>query len=281
MHDSEDQLNQLVDSVLQSPKYKNVCEELIRHIGARELAARRGTKAAVKATKNKLHQVGGAYLGARIDYARGLDEVRQATASNDDAGLRQVCKRLMRLHASTRERVEILEAFYAATLSQIKPARVILDVACGLNPLAIPWMPLHQDAMYYAYDIYTDMVAFVREFLAIMGVGGYAEARDVIQSPPTQPADLALILKTIPCLEQIDKTAGLYLLEALNADHVLVSFPVSSLSGQSKGMVENYEARFNALVQGKPWVVQRFQFPTELAFLVIKRSEHTRNAERH
>jgi 16S rRNA (guanine(1405)-N(7))-methyltransferase len=59
-------------------------------------------------------------------------------------------------------------------------------------------------------------------------------------SPPTQHADLALILKTLPCLEQLDKTAGQWLLEAVNVDYLLLSFPVYSLGGRDKHMLENY-----------------------------------------
>jgi 16S rRNA (guanine(1405)-N(7))-methyltransferase len=59
-------------------------------------------------------------------------------------------------------------------------------------------------------------------------------------------------------------------LETIRADHLLVSFPVHSLGGRSKGMVENYEVRFRELVQDKPWSIQRFEFATELAFLVTR-----------
>lgn len=279
MSDTESQLEQVVGAVLKSPKYRNVCEDLIRQIGRRELAVRRNTKEAIKATKNKLHQVSSAYLETRMDYARGLGALRQAYASGDSEELRRVCKQIMGWHASTRERIEILGEFYATTLTGIRPIRTVLDVACGLNPLAIPWMPLGRDVAYYAYDIYKDMVAFIQEFLALTGVHGQAQTCDVTQFPPVQKVDLALILKTIPCLEQVDKTAGLRLLETIHADHLLVSFPVHSLGGRSKGMVENYEARFHELVQGKPWAVQRFEFATELAFLVTKRGTHADHAE--
>ena len=48
----------------------------------------------------------------------------------------------MGYHSSTRERLPILEQFYARALADIPPARVVLDLACGLNPLALAWMPL-------------------------------------------------------------------------------------------------------------------------------------------
>lgn len=267
---SEDELSALVDAVLKSPKYRCVCEDLVRHVGGRELAARRNLKEAVKATKNKLHQVGGVYFETSVDYARALDELRSACESRDKERIRHVCQSLMGLHASTKERLGILETFYRTALSDIQPVRVVVDVACGLNPLAIPWMGLDEDVAYYAYDVYTDLVDFVDAFMALAGVRGRAEARDVTQAPPVQRADVAFVLKTLPCIEQVDKSAGLRLLEALNARYLLVSFPAHSLGGRSKGMVQNYGARFLELVQDRPWSVRRFEFATELAFLVDK-----------
>ena len=270
MSGSDERLDGLLRAVLKSVKYKNVCEDLIRHIGERELDVRRNVKEAIKSTKSKLHQVGGAYLTGNVNYARALDKLERAAASQDGDHLRPVCKELMDLHISTRERVAIMEEFYATTLAGIGPVRVVLDLACGLNPLAIPWMGLGEGVEYYACDIYTDMIDFIRESMAILGVRGKAEVRDIIRSVPTQKADLALILKTIPCLEQVEKNVGRQVLEAVNADHVLVSFPVRSLGGRSKGMVENYEARFSELVRGTGWPVRRFEFVSELAFLVTK-----------
>ncbi len=266
----DERLDELVRAVSKSLKYKHVCQDLIRHVGEREISIRRNTKEAIKATKSKLHQVGGAYWAGNLDHVQALDKLRRAAAAGDGDQLRPVCEELMGLHVSTRERVTILEEFYATTLGGIGPVRVVLDLACGLNPLAIPWMGLDEGAEYYACDIYADTMDFIRESMPIFGVRGRAETRDVTRSIPTQKADLALILKTIPCLEQVDKNAGRRLLETVNADHVLLSFPVHSLSGRSKGMLENYEARFYELVRDKVWSIQRFEFVSELAFLISR-----------
>jgi 16S rRNA (guanine(1405)-N(7))-methyltransferase len=272
MNTGDSSIDKLVRHVLRSWKYKHVCKEFVRHIGTKELSIRRNYKEAIKATKKKMHQIGGAYFEARIPYTRAIEELTHVKNGNKD-DFSRVCKELMRLHASTKERIEILEEFYTTTLGAIQPIRVVLDIACGLNPLAIPWMPLDEGATYYAYDIYKDMLEFIQAFMRILGIDGYVEMRDVTQSPPTQKADVALILKTLPCLEQVDKTAGLRLLENVKANHVLVSFPVHSLGGWSKGMVANYEQRFSELIQAKPWTVQRFTFATELVFLIKKNLE--------
>jgi len=266
----ERELDRLVEAVLGSPKYATVAPDFVRAIGAQELAGRRSLKEAVKATKNKLHQIGGAYLSGRLDYAAWLDKLREVHRSGDEAGFRRVCASVMRHHSSTKERLPVLDAFYATALAGLPPIRAVLDVACGLNPLAIPWMGLAADVEYYACDVYCDMVGFLNEFLVLIGVGGRVEVCDLIHVCPTRKVDLALALKTIPCLEQVDKSAGRRLLETLEADHLLVSFPARSLGGRGKGMPVNYENHFRELVAGKNWAIRRFEFATELAFVVSK-----------
>ena len=269
--------DRLVKAVLKSSKYRHVCAPLIRHIGAHELEVRRNLKAAVKATKGKLHQVGGAYFETPIDYERAWRELQESAATDSEA-LRRVCQSLMALHVSTKERLPILETFYTTTLADIGPIHTVLDLACGLNPLAIPWMPLDAPVTYYAYDIYTDMMAFLHKALPLLGVTGQADPRNIMQTDAlsAQKVDLALLLKAIPCLEHVDvgyptdRPIGLRLLEAVNAKYILVSFPVHSIGGIDKGMTETYSARFLASVAGKPWEIQRLEFSTELAFLVQK-----------
>jgi 16S rRNA (guanine(1405)-N(7))-methyltransferase len=265
----ESQLDQLVTAVRASARYRRVNPNVVANIGTRELTKRRSLKEAIKETKNTLHRIGGAYLTPAMDYARWLETLRQAAATGDPLALRHACRAIMSHHASTRERLPILDHFYATTLAPIAPVRSVLDVASGLNPLAIPWMPLAADAAYLACDMYEDMMPFIAAFMALAGVRGRVWAGDVTQSCPTEHVHVAL--KALPCLDQIDKTAGLRLLQMINADHLLVSFPVQSLGAREKGMATNYEARFRATIAGTGWSLTRFAFATELAFLVSKK----------
>ena len=260
-------LDALVEAVRASPKYRTVTADLIRHIAARELSAHGNLKEAIKATKNKLHQVAGAYLDHTPRYDRWLEELR---AGRDAGELRQACARLMARHASTQERLPILDEFYQTVLAGVPPPRRVADLACGLNPLAIPWMGLPADAEYYAWDVYDDMMAFTQAYFEIAGVNGRAEPRDVLGNPPTDPFDMALLLKALPCLEQLDKQAGHKLLEAVNARYLVISFPVHSLGGRAKGMPRYYEDYFLQLIAGRPWTYHRFVFQTELVFMVVK-----------
>lgn len=263
---SEELLEQLTEQVLQGAKYREIAPALVRRIGAQELAKRRSLKEAVKATKNKLHQVGGAYQQTKLNYEKSLALLRETAVSPQN--FRATCHQLMQAHASTRERLPILDEFYETIFAELPPIRTVLDLACGLNPLAYPWLPLPKDVQFTAVDIYSDMLNFIEDFFAIAGVNGRTQQRDIIGNPPTEPYDLILLLKTLPCLEQVDKDAAVNLLDNLNGRYLLISYPAQSLGGRSKGMVANYTRQFEGLVNGRHWQFQRFEFATELAFLV-------------
>lgn len=266
----QDQLNELIESILETSKYRNVNRDFISRIGAQELGKHPKVKQAVKATKNKLHVVAGAFLEYKPDFGRQFEKLARVAYSGNANELRQVCVDIMALHSSTRERLPILDQFYALTLGDLPPIRSVIDIACGLNPLAIPWMPLVEGAKYEAYDIYEDMLSFLEQTMRLLHVRGQVHVGDITQSPPDFKADVAFVLKAIPCLEQIDKNVGSRLFESINAHHVLVSFPVRTLCGKSKGMTANYENKFRALVAGKDWIVRRFDFPSELVFRIAK-----------
>ena len=97
------QVESLVAAVLRSAKYHSVDPLLVARIGAGELSKGRKLKEAVKATKNKLHQVGGAYLSELPQYTDWL--VALTKAEGDLQALKPICREVMASHVSTRERL--------------------------------------------------------------------------------------------------------------------------------------------------------------------------------
>jgi len=263
-------LDELVSLVKASAKYRLIDTELVREIGEKELAKRRNLKEAVKETRNKLHQIGSSYQERPIPYASWREELAGLPKDLQDASVRDVLVKNMRMHASTAERLSILERFFSETLVSLAPLTSILDLACGLTPLSLSWMPAAQNVEYTACDIYEDMTDFLSEYFNHFGVNGRAFTCDLTREVPQTTAQVALLLKTIPCLDQVDRNAAGRLLRDLQTGHILVSFPARSLGGRGKGMRENYEVRFNELVEGENWHITRFDFTSELAFLIRK-----------
>lgn len=274
-----DILTQLTESVLASAKYRKIAPELIHRIGGQELAKRNNLKAAVKATKNKLHQITGAYWQEKPDYAEWLDllgAARREDNGPDEKLLHTTCRTLLTHHASTRERLPILRSFYSILFAGLPPIQSVLDLACGLNPLTIPWMGLAANTRYLACDVNSDQMNFLEQALPIFGVTGEAVVCDLLQTVPQSPVDVALLFKTIPCLEQVDRSIGVRLLSGLNARVLFVSFPIQSLGGRNKGMADSYSAHFAQLldeVDTKRWQIEEFPFATEMVFRLTTKHE--------
>lgn len=261
-------LDALVAEVLSSPKYRAISPELVRAVGARELAARRTMREAVKETRGRLHQVAGAFLDRAPRYDAWLAELR--AAGDDGEALRGVCRAIMAGHASTRERLPQLERFYAAVFAALPPVGRLIDAACGLNPLAAPWMPLAPGAAYLACDLYADMCAFIGAALPALGLAGEAAVCDLAAAPPPWEADVALVLKTLPVLEHVRRGAGRELLRGIRAPRLVVSFPTRSLGGRNVGMAATYAGQMREIAAGEGWAYETLEFAGELVFVVTK-----------
>ena len=263
-------LNQLVEIIKSTKKYRTLCIDTIKRIGEVELNKFKKFREAVDSTKRKLHQIHGAYE-RNVNYKRLYDKLEDAYRTNSDENLRQACQLALSAHASTRERLPILDEFYTNIFEVTGTPSVILDLACGLNPLSLPWMNLPQNTRYIAYDIDENIIEFINQFLLLLKREPTAFLKDIICDPPLIEADVVLLLKTFTTLERQKSGASRALIEALNTRYVVVSFPVRSLGGKSKGMIQNYETDFYATFKEKKWRIHKILFCTELAFIAKRK----------
>lgn len=267
---ADERLLSLIQKVQANPKYQNISQDLVSRLSEDALRKGLSGKSAIKSVRNKLHQVGGAYFKQKINFDLYKTDLAGLPEDLHSEGVKDFCIKMMQIHASTAERLPILDTFFHTCLNPISPVKSIVDLACGLNPFAIPWMPLADTFTYHACDIYLDMVGLIRSFFQHTGVSGGAEACDLMTRLPQTNGQVALLLKSIPCLEQVDKEISQHLLTSIQAEHILVSFPVRSLGGQKKGMLTFYKEHFYDLVANTGWQIREFIFPSELAFLVTK-----------
>src|SRR5258708_35421425 len=113
------QLDQLIEAILASRKYTSASSDLVRYIGTQELAKGHNLKEAIKATKNKLHQVGGAYQDSAPRYRAWLDKLKHASQTENRTELLAVCKWIMQYHSSTRERLPIIDQVSSKVLTAL------------------------------------------------------------------------------------------------------------------------------------------------------------------
>lgn len=263
-------VTRLLSKALSKTKYSRIHAGLIESLIRDELGKRSSEKEVLKAVTGKLHQVGAAYFQRPPLYEPWLEKLAGCPRDVYSAEAKALCADMMGAHNSTRERLPILAEFFNTTLSSIAPVESILDMACGFNPLALTWMPVREDVRYFGCDIFSDMTDFLNEFYRHMNLAGEFSTCDLTSMQFTRKAQVAFLLKTLPCLEQLEKDISAGLLERIPADYLLISYPVRSLGGRAKGMGKTYETQFKNLAKRMKWNFERFEFESELAFLVKK-----------
>jgi 16S rRNA (guanine(1405)-N(7))-methyltransferase len=264
-------VEEIVSAVAGSKKYHAICQDTIRRIAARELSAHGSAKAAVKATKRRLHQVYGAFEGD-FDCEAAYRQLEVAYGEGSQAAIKAACQHMLALHSSTRERLPLLDRFYPAIFERTGQPATILDLGCGLNPLSLPWMGLAAGNRYVALDIDANRVHFLNRYLALAGFEPAARCQDILSQPPEDIADVALLLKMSPSLERQEPGATLRLMDRLRTPYVVVSFAVKSLGGREKGMAEQYQQQFTTWMDDRRWPVEQISFESELVF-VVKRPQ--------
>jgi 16S rRNA (guanine(1405)-N(7))-methyltransferase len=266
--DKLDRAEAMVTALGQSKKYRDTLPETIRALVREELARHRTPKEAEKAVRKRLHNIMAPYLGDP-DYAAEQASLEQAFAGGDDGQIRQVCLHILKSHESTEERLPILDRFYAEIFAVTGKPGSILDIACGLNPLAFRWMGLPTTTQFYAYDILTPRIDLINTYFRLEGLSPSARLADVAVQFPQEEADMALFLKELPRFEHNYGKLGLPLLEALKVKTLVVSFPAISLHG-GRSLVEMYRRYFGEMIAGKGWRVVELLFDSELVFCVEK-----------
>lgn len=264
----EKEIEAIVTSIKQSKKYRDTHEETIRQLAAVALERHKKTKDATKAVRKRLHSIMAPYLGDP-DYAAASRDLQSAFAANDTQKIKDVCYDALHSHLSTRERLPIMEAFYREIFQITGTPKRLLDIACGLNPLAFPWMGLPNTIQYLAYDIHEPRIDFINFYFKLQGLPQLARMQDVALNFPQEEGDVALFLKEMPRFERNYPDTGRDFLQALRVRFVVVSFPSVSTHG-GRNLTERYRQFFAKLTDGLNWQITELLFDGELVFIAEK-----------
>lgn len=239
-----DEIALVTERVTSSRRYRSVDPALVRRLAGEEIPRARTREEAVKRVKRRLHQAVGAF-------ARGTsrDDALRAAWHGElgDPAFRAACLAALATHASTAERAPHLPTFYAGIWELTGTPSSLLDLGCGLGPLALPWMALPSTAPIRAIDVDGNVLTRVQGFLDLVGHPHVTEDRDLSTATVDEPADVALLLKLVTTLDRLDPDAATRLVRGLHVPHAVVSFTRRSLGGRSRGMERTYRARMDRL----------------------------------
>ena len=218
---------------------------------------------AVKATKRLLHIAHECFLH-KDAHKNALALL--PTSTNETV---ETATRIMRLHASTCERLPNAGEIYGWLGQYINAESIVYDIGCGFNPFALPLLAVPPKE-YAAYDISADTVNLLNTYFDALYPAYRAGLLDAVTTAPQGHADVALMLKLLPVLEQQKKGRGFALLLETDFSSAIVSFPLRSVGGKLKGMESFYSTWFEQNLPASLMIAEKHIFSNELFYVVMK-----------
>lgn len=170
---------------------------------------------------------------------------------------------LLDTHSSTKERVsiypEVIKLIYLSNPSSI------LDLGCGLNPLAVA----KPGVKYYASDVNLSDLEVVEEYFKEKGINGETFPLDLTSDSISLPkSEITLMFKLLDFLEKKKKGLSEHLLKSIPSKLILVSFSNIKLSG--KRMNSPKRIWFERMCSRLNLSFETKEFHSEIFYLIKK-----------
>ncbi len=167
---------------------------------------------------------------------------------------------LLKTHSSTSERLE----FYPSIKDKIHNLGIksILDLGCGLNPIALA----SPDLIYFASDIKEDELSLIEQFFKENKINGKTFAFDLRKPLVNLPkTDLCILFKVLDVIDKKHKLSEKIIL-SLPSKYLLVSFSTKKLSGKSM----NHPQRkwFESILSRNKLNFESFSISNEIFYLI-------------
>lgn len=257
----------ITQKILSKSKYKNLLPEVVES-AVIEASKKYKPKEIESEASKLLHQTFGAFGGYGLDYEKYLNELNLSKNNNEELKIK--LKEIMNLHASTKERVEHLEEVYRNIFSKVENVNSILDIACGFNPLSIPWMNLSENVKYTAFDIDKQMMRFVDDGLKMVYPNNsYSIFAKNIFDFEFPEVDVTFAFKALQTFETIKKGSAKEILQKLKTKYLVISYPIKSLSGKNKGMSDHYKNFTEEILRDTFETISEFELGVERYLIIL------------
>ena len=269
MNLTDQEIQQLIKNIQTSRKYREMGlnPETVRDLITQEGPSHTSQKTLRKTVRRKLHNIVAPYLG-EPDYPSLTADLRSIKNTNPNSQeIRSFCIRVLSEHASTAERIPFMAAFYQHIFAITGVPDTLLDLACGLHPLAFPWMGLPTSIDYHAFDIIQPRVDFINAFFGRIGVAPLAQNRDILAHPSGTQADLCLFFKEAHRFEKRAPGCNRAFWTSLNTRWLAVSLPTQNLAG-THSLLDQHKALILDNLPVDYGQIHEIEFANEIVFLI-------------
>jgi len=222
----------------------------------------------IKGIRAELRKVYGAFI--LEEYAKKKDVLDELRKDRDDVSIHED---LLMLHKSTKERMGHYKILYDKIFENIKGELVIMDIACGLNPVSNIYFK-DRIKKYIASDISSEDCDFLKEYFDIIRMDHEVFPLDLSDEKnfkmlSSHKCDVCFIFKSLDGIERVSRNITGKLLESIDARYFAITFPTLTLSGH-RDIKENRRLWLERLLDRLGWKWKKELIENELLYRVKK-----------
>ena len=227
MDATNDARRKIMLDILKKKELRGIKESVVHEILVQELRKNNIAKVPLAALSEKDRKilVKSVRAGLRKIVGRFHRDIKNEKKDFSEEEIRNI----INSHSSTKERKEEY-SMIMLLLEELK-VQSILDVGCGINPLAMA----SPDRTYYALDIDGEALRIVEKFFEKKSISGRTILADIknVEEKEIPSADICFLFKVLDILDMKGHKNAEAVLKKLPCKYVLVSFSMKTLSGRA------------------------------------------------
>ena len=250
----------LLEDVKDKKEFRKLSDDLVSRVLVKvsekyDVMDKKDQKKIVKETRARLREL---YSAFRM---RNFNKKSKILEEMKDWEDKEICKNILKVHLSTRERVDYYEQLYGKIKKHVD-FKSVLDLGCGMNVFSMPWMGRVD---YYGIDVNEEDVEFCNAYLEKFGLRGGVRWGDVLSFDRFLKAEVCFMFKVLEGFESLERGITEKLFDKIESQYFVVSFATRSLGG-GKSISERRLKWFEKIVEGQ--VLERFKLGDEIYFVV-------------
>ncbi|MFH1770880.1 MAG: hypothetical protein ABH828_04990 [archaeon] len=221
-------------------------------------------KWALKEVRKKLREIYGVFI--QKDYEKRESFLKKLNKNNGE----EILPKLLRMHISTKERLPYYKEIYEQIFKITGKQKIILDLACGLNPLSYNF--LGYKPKYIASDIAKKDLEFIQSFFSKNKIDGKSVKIDLVTEQKKIEkikSDICFLFKALDSLETRKRHISKELIEKITAKWIVISFSKASLGG-NRNIAKNKRSWVTNFLKKKGFLYREFEVANEFFFVVKK-----------
>jgi 16S rRNA (guanine(1405)-N(7))-methyltransferase len=230
----------------------------------------------IKNVRSELRKVYGAFI--LKDYEKKSAILKKLCNDLSENESENLHIELLKLHKSTNERLNHYSELYGAIFQNMvkdgqKDKYIIMDLACGLNPISNIFFR-EKIKKYYASDISTEDCKFLQAYFDKTSIPHEVFPMDLADEKNYErlskiKCDVCFIFKTLDGLERVKRDITEHLLESINTRYFSITFPTLTLSGHRE-IKEHRRVWLEKLLNRLEWKWSKELIENELLYMIEK-----------